>query len=97
MIVAVILLSVLALLCLLALGLVGMTIKSNGRLVIDSTTAAIPPKLTFHVEYRPPDQPALPTGAAENQLSGKDSAESSGTAALPPNAESRPGGDRDVT
>lgn len=88
MIVAVILLSGLALLSLLALGLVGMAIKSNGKLVFDSKTVAIPPKLIFHVEYCPSDRSIPSAGDAD---SGECSTASPGDA-LSSNARTGPGG-----
>lgn len=56
--VAVFLLLMLALLIVLAWGLMGMA-KGNGKLVIKTTTAAIPPKIEFHIEYTPPDHPPV--------------------------------------
>jgi hypothetical protein len=54
--VAAVLLLMLALLIVLAWGLMGMA-KGNGRLVINVETAAIPPKIKFHIEYTSPDRP----------------------------------------
>jgi hypothetical protein len=81
-IVAVFLLLMLALLIILAWGLMGMA-KGNGKLVIKTTTAAIPPKIQFHIEYTPPDPP--PVGSPD-ALPGKGGPVSSGS-----------GGDRDST
>ena len=73
---------VLALLIILAWGLMGMA-KGNGKLVIKIETAAIPPKIKFHIEYTPPDRP--PVGSPD-ALPGKGGPVSSGS-----------GGDRDST
>jgi hypothetical protein len=57
-IVAVVLLLMLALLIAMTWGLMGMA-KGNGKLVIKTKTAAIPPKIEFHIEYTPPDRPPV--------------------------------------
>lgn len=62
-IVAVVLLLMLALLIILTWGLMGMA-KGNGKLDINIETAAIPPKIKFHVEYTPPDRPPAGTPQA---------------------------------
>jgi hypothetical protein len=81
-IVAVFLLLMLALLIVLAWGLMRMA-KGNGKLIIKTTTAAIPPKIEFHIEYTPPDRPP---GDSPDALSGKGDPVISGS-----------GGDRDST
>jgi hypothetical protein len=96
MIVAVTLLAILALLSLLALGLIGMAIKSSGKLVIDSITVAIPPKVSFHVEYRPPDHSYPPVQSLERPLTQKGASESPGNASTS-DAGPRIGGDTDTT
>lgn len=80
-IVAVFLASMLVPLIVLAWGLVGMA-KGNGRLVIEVETAAIPPKIKFHIRYTPRDLPPE-----------RDSVEPPGTPALPDKAEAGSGGD----
>jgi hypothetical protein len=75
----------LVLLIALTWGLMGM-VKDNGKLVIKIETAAIPPKIKFHIEYTPPDHPP----------SGGNPVESPSTA-LPSEAEARPGGDVTMT
>jgi hypothetical protein len=52
------------------LGLIGMA-KGNGKLVIKTTTAAIPPKIVFHIEYTPPDRP--PIGSLDAPFNDADS------------------------
>jgi hypothetical protein len=71
LIVAVTLLSMTALLSLLAWGLIRMVIKSRGTLVIDSKAVAILFKLGFHVEYRCPDQSALHPETYDQVVSGE--------------------------
>jgi hypothetical protein len=96
MIVAVILLSGLALLSLLILGLVGMASRHNAQLDIETTTAANPLKLVFHVKYTPQNrQPRLPE-SPDGLPGGRDPTDAS-CAALPANAEPGAGGDSDVT
>ena len=65
--VAAILPLMLVLLIVLAWGLMGMA-KGNGKLVIKIETAAIPPKIKFHIEYTSPDRP--PAGTPEALPSG---------------------------
>ena len=81
-IVAAVLPLMLVLLIVLAWGLMGMA-KGNGRLVVKIETAAIPPKIKFHIEYTPPDRP--PVGSPD-ALPGKGDPVTSGS-----------GGDRDST
>jgi hypothetical protein len=69
LIVAVTLTLILALLIILAWGLMGMA-KGNGKLVINTKTAAIPPKIEFYIEYTPPDSP--PAGSPDELTSGED-------------------------
>jgi hypothetical protein len=83
-IVAAVLPLMLVLLIILAWGLMGMA-KGNGKLVIKTKTAVIPPKIEFFIEYTSHDRPP----------SGGNPIESPGTA-LPAKAE--PGsGVADVT
>jgi hypothetical protein len=58
MVVAVILLSSLALIGLLVLGILGIASKTNSKLDIETKAVAIPfIKLDLHVKYTPPDLP----------------------------------------
>jgi hypothetical protein len=100
-IVAVFLLLVLALLIALTWGLMGMA-KGNGKLVIKTTTAAIPPKIVFHIEYTPPDRP--PVGSPDAPFNGADSPEELSSGEDPPELpggqdpeEPGSGGDSDST
>ena len=101
-IVAVFLLLMLALLIILAWGLMGMA-KGNGKLVIKTTTAAIPPKIVFHIEYTPPDRP--PAGSPDAPFNGADTSKELPSGEDPPEAlpsgggpeVTGSGGDRDST
>jgi hypothetical protein len=96
MIVAVTLLSVLALLCLLAMGLVWMVIKNSGILVIDTKAVAILFKIFFHVEYRPHDRSSSSTEIVRSSSSNQSSIESPRIASIS-DAESGIGDDSEVT
>jgi hypothetical protein len=95
-IVAVILLSCIALLSLLILGLVGLASRHNAQLDIETTTAANPLKLVFRIKYTPEGrQPLLPESPVI--LPGGRASTDSRGALSPANAESGAGGDSDVT
>ena len=81
MIVAAVLPLMLALLIILAWGLLRMA-RGNGTLDIETKTVAIPPKIEFHIKYTPRDRPPE-----------RDSVEPPGTPALPDKAEAGSGGD----
>jgi beta-lactam-binding protein with PASTA domain len=88
------LLSVLSLLSLLALGLIWMTIRHGGSIVIESKTVATLFKQILRIEYRPQDRSSPATGnVVENPPSAGNSIEPSSDASAP-GAEPRIGGDQ---
>jgi hypothetical protein len=88
------LLSVLFLLFLLALGLIWMTIRRGGSIVIESKTVAALFRQKLRIEYWPPDRSDLISGnPVESPPQSDNPIEPSGDASLP-DARFRIGGDQ---